>query len=74
MAFARSKNAILFAGTGTNRAPSLEALNIKTGERLWKSSQPIQGPPVRWGMAVDRDGLVVVALKEGDVMCFGPTQ
>lgn len=74
MAFARSKNAILFAGTGTNRAPSLEALNIKTGERLWRSSQPIQGSPVRWGMAVNRDGLVVVALKEGDVMCFGPTQ
>jgi outer membrane protein assembly factor BamB len=33
--------------------------------------RPLPAPPVRWGVAVDGEGRVVVALKDGRVVCFG---
>ncbi len=35
-------------------------------------SQPLPAAPVRWGIAVDGDGWIVVALRNGRVVCFGP--
>ena len=32
----------------------------------------LHAPPVPWGMAVDRDGRIIAALKDGHMMCFGP--
>ena len=45
------------------------ALNIENGKILW--SQPVPASPVTWGMAVDRDGRVIVTLEDGKVLCFG---
>jgi len=36
---------------------------------LWE--QPLAAEPVRWGVAVDARGRVLVALRNGQVLCFG---
>jgi hypothetical protein len=45
------------------------ALNLADGKVLW--SQPTPAAPVPWGLAVDRDGRVIVSLENGKVLCFG---
>ena len=47
----------------------LVALDIEDGGMLW--SQPLPSAPVAWGLAVDRNGRVIVALEDGKVLCFG---
>jgi len=46
----------------------LVALDLQSGSVCW--SQPLPASPVRWGLAVDRDGRAVVSLTDGTVMCF----
>ncbi len=36
---------------------------------LWNQSLP--APPLRWGIAMDAAGRVVVALRNGEILCFG---
>ena len=45
------------------------ALNLKNGSLLWSHGLP--SPAVSWGLAVDRNGRVVVTLEDGTVLCFG---
>jgi outer membrane protein assembly factor BamB len=71
VAFARAKNAVLYAGSAPQQPPSVAAIDIKTGEKLWKRPVELHAPPVRWGLAVDGEGRIIVALKDGHVMCFG---
>ena len=47
------------------------ALNIEDGSVLW--SEEVPSTPVSWGLAVDRDGRVIVTLEDGRVLCFGET-
>lgn len=49
--------------------PEIVVLNLQDGGILW--SQPVPSPPVPWGLAVDRDGRIVVTLEDGRVLCFG---
>jgi hypothetical protein len=72
VAFARAKNAVLFAGPRPQAASTVFAIDIKTGESLWKRPVQLHAPPVLWGIAIDRDGRIITALKDGHVMCFGP--
>ncbi len=72
VALARCKNVVLYAGTGPEGPASVEAVDIGDGKKFWQWGKPLQGPPVDWGMAVDSKGRIVVALKDGQVMCFGP--
>jgi len=39
------------------------------GEELW--TQPLPGEPVRWGLCLDRAGRIIVALRDGRVICYG---
>ena len=64
VAFAVCRNAVVIA----NRT-EIVALSLKDGRILW--SQSVPSPPVLWGLAVDRNGNVVVSLKNGQIMCFG---
>jgi outer membrane protein assembly factor BamB len=64
VALAVCRNAVVIA----NRT-EIVALSLKDGGILW--SQPVQSPPVLWGLAVDRNGNVVVSLENGQVLCFG---
>jgi len=63
-ALAVCSNAVIVAGK-----TQVAALNLADGSVLW--SQPLPGPAVTWGLAVDRDGLVIVTLEDGQVLCFG---
>ena len=64
VAFAACRNAVMVAS-----ASDIVALNLDSGTQLWSEALP--AAPVPWGLAVDRDGRVVVALEDGQVMCFG---
>ncbi len=64
VAFAAAKNAVVVA-----RGKQIVALNLADGKVLW--SRPLPAAPVTWGVAVDREGRVLVTLKDGRVLCFG---
>ena len=48
---------------------ALVAMNIENGQLLWKKDLPAGA--VRWGIAVDRAGRIIVTLRDGGVLCFG---
>ncbi len=50
-------------------ASEVTALNLENGKTLW--TQPLPCSPVPWGLAVDRNGRVIVTLEDGKVICFG---
>ena len=80
-ALALAKNVVLV--TGRYDAPSLgekadlaekltygiKALDLQTVKVLWEHKLP--GCPVRWGLCIDRAGHVIVALRDGRVLCLG---
>jgi hypothetical protein len=47
----------------------LAAYDLQDGKVLW--TQPLPAPPVPWGLAVNRDGRMIVTLEGGQVVCFG---
>lgn len=79
VAVAVARNAVVLAGTDRRLkegeyAPATEvhtlaALGLPENKLHWKVSLPVA--PVGWGLAIDRDGRVLVALRDGRVLCFG---
>jgi len=63
-AFAMCSNAVVVA-----EESKLIALNIDDGSVVW--SCPLPAAPVEWGLAIDAEGHSIVALENGQVMCFG---
>ena len=57
-------NAVLIA-----TSKELIALSIQDGHLLWRHTLP--AAPVLWGLAVNREGKVIVTLEGGRVVCFG---
>jgi outer membrane protein assembly factor BamB len=51
------------------RAWKIVAQGVQDGRPLW--AHPLPAEPVRWAIAVDGEGRVVVALRSGEVLCFG---
>ena len=47
----------------------LVARSAADEQALWE--QPLPGEAVRWGIAVDARGRIVVTLRDGRVLCFG---
>ncbi|MFQ6035283.1 MAG: PQQ-binding-like beta-propeller repeat protein [Sedimentisphaerales bacterium] len=64
VAVAVCSNAVVVA-----RESEILALNLQDGKVLW--SQPVPLAPVPWGLAIERDGRVIVTLEDGQVLCFG---
>ena len=64
LAVAACSNAVVVADKSR-----ISVLNLEDGAPLW--SEAVPSPPVPWGLAVDRDGRVVVALEDGQIVCFG---
>jgi outer membrane protein assembly factor BamB len=67
IALALGQNAVVVA-----RTAEVVALDLRNGKALW--TQPLPSPPVPWGLAVNRDGRVILTLEDGQVLCFGPTE
>ena len=65
LAFALARNAVLVATTN-----ELRALTLTDGTTRWSFTLP--APPVPWGLAVNRDGRVLVALEDGRLLAVGP--
>jgi outer membrane protein assembly factor BamB len=55
----------------TDKGPQSKLMLRKPGSDAPAWSHPLPAEPVRWGMAVDAQGRVVVALRNGQVVCFG---
>lgn len=64
VALAVCGNAVVIANKS-----EIVALNLKDGGVMW--SEAVPSAPVSWGLAVDRDGRVVVSLEDGQILCFG---
>jgi len=64
VALAVCSNAVVVA-----KKSEIVALNLKDGSVLW--SEDVPSAPVSWGLAVDRNGRVIVTLEDGQIMCFG---
>jgi outer membrane protein assembly factor BamB len=74
-AVAVTKNAVLVAGIDRKETPDgyqitagLCALNLKDGKVLWQHLLP--GEPCAWGIAIDKNGGILVSMQDGRVMCF----
>jgi len=70
-AIALAKNAVVITGRGKNTAgPCFIAAHSKSdGKVLWKVDLPIE--PRLGGLAIDRDGRIIVALTDGAILCVG---
>jgi len=64
----KMKNAHLYCHR-TDEGSTLVARDPSAQKDLWR--QPLPAEPIRWGVAVDRDGRILVALKDGRLVCFG---
>ena len=71
-----AKDAILVAGVDRTGAGDqvkstggIAAVALDGGKVFWKRALP--APPSGWGLAVDRDGRILVSLQDGRVVCFG---
>ncbi|MHC4737558.1 MAG: outer membrane protein assembly factor BamB family protein [Planctomycetota bacterium] len=64
VALAVCKNAVIVA-----KKSEVVAVSLNDGHILW--SKPLSSSPVSWGLAVNRDGQIIVVLKDGSVLCFG---
>jgi outer membrane protein assembly factor BamB len=74
LAMAAAANAAVVLGLervpyGQPARAAVAALDLSDGRRLWRRPLPV--PPVPWGLAVDRDGNVLVSLRDGRVLCLG---
>ena len=81
VAVAVAQNAVIVAGTNRSFAEpkvapeetyGIVALDIDSGKPLWRHALPAGA--VRWGLAIDRQGRLLVALQNGRVLCYGPAQ
>jgi outer membrane protein assembly factor BamB len=76
-AMALGKNAVVVAGRLPSSAPSrpsgygLAALAIEDGHQRWSRSLPSM--PASWALALDNASRIVVALRDGQVCCFAPS-
>ena len=63
VALALGKNALVVAS-----GSEVVAVGLADGKTLWK--QPLPCVPVSWGLAVDRQGRILLALEDGSVLCL----
>ena len=73
-----AQNAVIVAGVDRSFTKSeaayeesygIAALDIDSGKVLWHHRLPAGA--VRWGLAIDRQGRLLVGLQDGRVLCYG---
>lgn len=65
------KNAIVMVRKTPSGMHGVEVINLKNGERIEGYRSQLVSPPLPWGMAVDKEGRIIVTLKDGQVICYG---
>ena len=65
------KNAIAIVRKSPNGMHGVEVINLKNGARIEGYQSQLVSPPLPWGMAVDKEGKIIVALKDGQIICYG---
>jgi outer membrane protein assembly factor BamB len=63
-AIAVCENAVVLA-----EKTELIVLDIENGKVMW--TQPLEYPPMQHGIAVSRDGRILLTLEDGSIHCFG---
>ena len=63
-AIAVCQNAVVLA-----EDTELIALDIENGKVMW--TQPLEYPPMPHGIAISRDGRILLTLEDGSIHCFG---
>ena len=56
-------------GSEVKTTGGLAAVSLAGGKVLWKVALP--AAPSGWGLAVDKDGRILVSLQDGRAVCFG---
>lgn len=59
------------AEAGGTTTAHLVALDAADGQLRW--SRPLPADPVPWGLAIDREGRVLVSLNDGSILCYAST-
>lgn len=67
LALAVGPNAVVVAGP-----TEVAAYDLNGGRALWK--HPLPAAPVPWGLAVNRDGRIMVTLEGGKVLCLAASE
>jgi len=67
VAIAVCSNAVIVA-----QKSKVVALSMEDGRPLW--SYPVPSRPADWGLAVSRDGRVILVLEDGRILCLGRRQ
>lgn len=68
LSMAMARNAVVIAGSN-RRNWLIAALDKKTGSELWQKTLPAQ--PAVDGIAINRNGQIIVSLIDGRIACFG---
>jgi len=73
-ALALGNNTLLVAGKQLSDKSEdnylVNALRVEDGQMVW--SAPLPAEPIAWGLALGRNGHIVVTMTNGQVACFGP--
>jgi len=78
VAVALAENAVVVAGTNreftrpddaAKETYGIAAFDIRNGQQFWRHS--LSAGAVAWGLAIDRQGQILVALRDGRVICLG---
>jgi hypothetical protein len=64
-------NAVAIVRTSPDGNHRVEVVDLKNGQPIEGYKSLLVSPPLPWGMAVDRDGRIIVALKDGQIICYG---
>jgi hypothetical protein len=65
----RAANATLRLEQAGDKGPWRLVARTLDDQPLWTKQLPAE--PVRWGIAVAADGRILIALRTGEVLCFG---
>jgi outer membrane protein assembly factor BamB len=77
VAIAVCQNGVVIANKlASDGIPAIDILDLQNGKPLLNSDgrsmrQRLICPPVPWGVAIDEKGRIIVALEDGQIMCYG---
>jgi hypothetical protein len=65
------KNAVALVQKVPSGVYRVQVVDLQKGELMKGYNSALTGRPLPWGMAIDRDGRIMVALEDGQLICMG---